>query len=59
MFSIPWIWAIAGRLNQLKSYPNEVNDKIRWEPIVLLALLLAVFRLVLAPGITFVPRSVN
>jgi len=52
-FSVPWIWSIAGILAPTNSYPNDINDKIRWEPVLLLVLLLIVFRAVLAPGVTF------
>lgn len=53
VFSIPWIWAAAARSVPRQRNSNKVNDKIYWSPIVCLALLLAFFRLVLAPGITF------
>ena len=53
VFSIPWTWAAAARSLPKKRNPNKVNEKIYWSPIVCLALLLAFFRLFLAPGITF------
>jgi len=54
LFSIPWIWAAAARTKEIKSIPNDLNENIRWQPMLLLAVLLLFFRLVLAPGITFV-----
>ena len=54
VFSIPWMWSMAGKLRNIQPRPNEISDRIRWEPILLLAALLVVFRAVLAPGITIV-----
>lgn len=53
IFSIPWIWSIAARIENIRPIPNSVNEKIRWEPILIMLGLLVVFRFVLAPGVTF------
>lgn len=53
VFSIPWTWAAAAKRIPVRRNSNKVNEKIYWRPIVCLVLLLAFFRLVLAPGITF------
>ena len=53
LFSIPWLWATAHHTKNIEAVPNEINEKIRWEPIVLLILLLAIFRILLAQGIKF------
>ena len=53
LFSIPWTWSIAGRIENVEPTANDINERIRWEPILVLVALLLVFRLVLAPGIEF------
>lgn len=53
VFSIPWIWAAAAKREPERRNSNIVNEKIYWRPIACLILLLAFFRLVLAPGLTF------
>ena len=52
-FTVTWLWALAGRLEPLFEFPNQLNEKVYPSPIVALIALLLFFRLVLAPGITF------
>lgn len=53
VFSIPWIWSVAPRVENVKSLGNAVNTKICWAPIIILVFLLFIFRLILAPGVEF------
>ena len=53
LFSIPWTWSIAGRIRDVTPVSSAANEKVHLMPIVLLLMLLAVFRFVLAPGIQF------
>ena len=52
-FSIPWIWAAAGRSKPFRHIPNRINEKVFWGPIIFLVLLLIFFRVVLVPGVEF------
>jgi len=53
VFSIPWIWSVAPRVENVKTIGNIVNNKICWKPIIFLVFLLLIFRIILAPGIEF------
>lgn len=51
LFTIPWTWSIGGRIKNITPSENDINLRVRWEPILLLIAVLLVFRLILAPGI--------
>ncbi len=51
--SIPWVWSSAAMIHPVKRNSNSLNDTINWGPMAWLLLLLAFFRLVLAPGLEF------
>ena len=53
IFSIPWIWAGAAMSKPIGCAPNRINEKLHAGPIVFLAVLLIIFRLILAPGMEF------
>ena len=53
IFSIPWIWSISANIGNIKPIPNSVNEKIHWEPMLMILGLLLIFRFVLAPGVAF------
>ena len=53
LFSLPWIYANAWWVKNVKTVSNEVNQKIKKEPIILLIILLGIFQLLLAPGVVF------
>lgn len=53
MISVPWIFANAWRVKEVKTRRNVVNERILWTPVFILLILLAVFQLVLAPGVVF------
>lgn len=53
VFSIPWTWTVASRIKNIDRIYNNINEKIHWQPIALLIILLLIFRFILAPGITF------
>ena len=53
VFSIPWIWASATAAKDIRHTSNRINDKIYWEPIIFLILILILFQFVLAPGVKF------
>lgn len=53
IFTVPWIWSISARIENIKSIPNSVNEKILWQPLAMLLGLLLFFRIVLAPGVAF------
>ena len=53
LFAIPWMWSAAGLMKNVQRVRNETNEKVRWEPFVILVFLLVVFRILLAPGIRF------
>lgn len=51
--SIPWTWSAAAISKPARSTSGDINEKIKWIPIVSLVLLLIFFRVVLAPGLVF------
>lgn len=53
LFSIPWIWVAGSLAGNVLPNSNRINEKIRWEPLPLLILLLMIFQLVLARGVVF------
>ena len=53
LFSLPWVYANAWWVKNVKIVNNEVNHKIQKEPIILLIILLGIFQLLLAPGVVF------
>ena len=52
-FAMPWALANAWRVTDVQAIGNAANERISWVAIGLTVILLAVFQLVLAPGIRF------
>ena len=55
VFSLPLFWTLANAWRVKDAHPvaNTANQKVNWILVVALVGLLAIFRLLLAPGIAF------
>lgn len=53
VFFVPWLWALSTRIAPMRKVSHDLDSGIRVLPITILVLLLGIFQLILAPGLTF------